>query len=427
MKKKILIIFFIFVSHGAASSESYYFKGCKLSSVATGDYIINFDKKVIETTLMAADGRVQTFSDKIKIVEKNRIISEKISSGKGDQIYFEYYLNSKTRKVIKIQYKKQGDGDINIFKIQEKRESECAEIKGGWNKDIIKNKEADKEKERIVKAKEKIKKEQSAVTKCYGENYKVWTNCTGSFKNETGNIFEGIFKNGQILKGTAFFAGGAQYVGDFKLFKPHGYGNFVWSNGKKYFGEWINGKINGNGTMLWKDGREYSGTFKNDKLHGQGTLYYPDGKKYIGEFINGKRHGEGTFEYPDGTAFVGRFIAGNQDGLGECIAIDGSSLPCENRKETQAKDFSGKDTHNISIIAKRWVRVSQYEANTKKGKKIMDKLEIDFKVEAEKICSANGDYKVLDKKIEILDIDETPAYGLETKLQIGIQGVVECI
>jgi len=30
------------------------------------------------------------------------------------------------------------------------------------------------------------------------------------------------------------------------------------------------------------------------------------------------------------------------------------------------------------------------------------------------------------KKIEILDVDETPAYGLETKVQVGINGVVEC-
>ena len=36
-------------------------------------------------------------------------------------------------------------------------------------------------------------------------------------------------------------------------------------------------------------------------------------------------------------------------------------------------------------------------------------------------------YNVLDRKIEVLDIDETPAYGLETKLKIGINGVVECI
>ena len=36
-------------------------------------------------------------------------------------------------------------------------------------------------------------------------------------------------------------------------------------------------------------------------------------------------------------------------------------------------------------------------------------------------------YEILDKKIEILDIDETPAYGLETKLLLGINGAVECI
>ena len=28
---------------------------------------------------------------------------------------------------------------------------------------------------------------------------------------------------------------------------------------------------------------------------------------------------------------------------------------------------------------------------------------------------------------EVLDLDETPAYGLETKLKIGIKGVIECI
>ena len=99
----------------------------------------------------------------------------------------------------------------------------------------------------------------------------------------------------QILKGIALFPGGAKYIGDFKDFKPHGYGNFAWTNGDKYFGEWKNGKSHGNGTKIWKDGREYSGSFENDKLHGVGTFYYPDGKKYKGAFINGKRHGKGTF------------------------------------------------------------------------------------------------------------------------------------
>ena len=92
MKKILSSLFFIFVFCNNAFSESYYFKGCKLSNVATGDYIINFDKKVIETTLMAADGRTQTYSDKIKTVEKEQIITEKIPSGKGDEIFFEYYF-----------------------------------------------------------------------------------------------------------------------------------------------------------------------------------------------------------------------------------------------------------------------------------------------------------------------------------------------
>ena len=39
----------------------------------------------------------------------------------------------------------------------------------------------------------------------------------------------------------------------------------------------------------------------------------------------------------------------------------------------------------------------------------------------------SGSYDVLLKKIEVLEIDDTPAYGLETVLKIGINGVIECI
>ena len=93
----------------------------------------------------------------------------------------------------------------------------------------------------------------------------------------------------------------------------------------------------------------------------------------------------------------------------------------------KSKDFSGKDTRNISIVAKKWIRVSQYEENTKKGKKIMDKLKTSFETKALELCSPKANYKVLDKKLEVLEIDETPAYGLETVVKVGINGVVECI
>jgi len=426
MKNKIFILFLLLILSDNAFADSYYFKNCKLSSAVTGDYIVNINKKKIETTLTATNGTIQNFSDKIKIIEDEQVISEKIESGAGDNTYFEYYLNYKKKTVIKLQYIKQSGIDLDVYKLQFKKVNFCADVKGGWDKDKIDKAEIDKEQEEILKAQKKIKKEQSSVINCVGADYKFWTKCKGVYKTQSGYIYEGLFISGKITKGTALFPGGAKYVGEFNDFKPHGFGNFGWANGDKYFGEWKDGKSHGTGTKLWKDGREYSGTFKDDKLHGQGTFYYPDGKKYEGGFINGKRHGEGTFTYPDGTAFIGKFIAGKQDGLGECVGLDGNAIPCASKTDTQKKDFSGKDTHNISLIAKKWVRISQYETNTKKGKKIMDKLKSDFEVEALEICSLKGQYSVLDKKIEVLEIDETPAYGLETKLKIGISGVVEC-
>ena len=55
----------------------------------------------------------------------------------------------------------------------------------------------------------------------------------------------------------------------------------------------------------------------------------------------------------------------------------------------------------------------------------MDKLKSDFEVKAKEVYLPKA-YETLDKKIEVLEVDETPAYGLETKVKIGINGVVEC-
>jgi len=100
---------------------------------------------------------------------------------------------------------------------------------------------------------------------------------------------------------------------------------------------------------------------------------------------------------------------------------------CKSKIDSEIQNFSGKDTRNISIVAKKWVRISQYETNTKRGKKIMDKLKMDFEAKAFELCASKGKYNVLEKRIEVLEFDETPAYGLETKVKLGINGVVECI
>ena len=69
MKRTFTILLLGLFFSNPLLAESYYFKGCKLSNIATGDYIIDLKKKLVKATLMAADGRVQKFSDKIK---KNR-------------------------------------------------------------------------------------------------------------------------------------------------------------------------------------------------------------------------------------------------------------------------------------------------------------------------------------------------------------------
>ena len=426
MKKTLIMLSLGLLFCNTSFAELYFFNECKISNAVTGNYTINIEKNVIEVTLKTVDGKVQNFTDKIKLIEKDKIISEKIKSGKGEELYYQYFLNSKSKSVIKLQYKKESGIDMVIFKLDEKRVSYCTDVNADWNKQKIEEAKISKEQKQILKAQKEITKEQSALIKCQNNDYKQWTNCKGSYKTETGHKYTGIFKDGKILKGISIYPGGAKYVGQFKDSNPHGYGTFFWKNGNKYFGEWKDGKSHGNGTKIWNDGREYAGTFKNDELHGQGTFYYPDGKQYTGKFENGKRHGEGTFYYSDGTAFVGKFVAGKQVGLGECIGIDGSSIPCQSKTDTQVQDFSGKDTRNISIVSKKWVRISQYETNSKRGKKIMDKLKEDFETKALELCSSKGNYNILEKKMEVLEIDETPAYGLETKLKIGINGAVEC-
>ena len=426
MKKIVIIILLSLLFCNTSVAESYYFKECKLSSAVSGNYIINLDKNIIEVNLRAVDGTIQNFTDKIKLIEQNKIISEKIKSVKGKNIYYQYFLNSKSNTVTKMEYTKESGIDMVVFKLKLKRKSYCADVKADWDKKKIEAVETKKEQKQILKAQEKIKKEQISLTKCQGNDHKQWTKCKGLYKAETGHKYNGLFINGKIAKGISIYPGGAKYVGEFKDYKPHGYGTFVWTNGDKYYGEWKDGKIDGNGTKIWKNGRKYLGTFKNDKLHGEGTLFYPDGKKYAGEFINGKRHGKGTFTYIDGTAYIGKFIAGKEEGVGECVGKDGSSIICKSKIDTQVKDFSGKDTRNISIVSKKWVRISQYENNSKKGKKIMDKLKTDFEAKALELCGSKDNYNILEKKIEVLDVDDTPAYGLETKLKIGINGVVEC-
>ena len=95
--------------------------------------------------------KFKIFYDKIKLIEKNKITSERIKSGKGEKIYYQYFLNSESKSVIKLQYKKESGIDIEVFKLNEKRVSYCTDVKADWDKRKIEEAKISKEQKQILK------------------------------------------------------------------------------------------------------------------------------------------------------------------------------------------------------------------------------------------------------------------------------------
>ena len=81
----------------------------------------------------------------------------------------------------------------------------------------------------------------------------------------------------------------------------------------------------------------------------------------------------------------------------------------------------------ILIEGKKWIRISEYESNSGKTVNlVMVQLKNDFTQKALEICSVTKKFNIIEQKIVLLEIDETPAFGLEAKVKIGLDGVVEC-
>ncbi len=424
MKEVLFTIFLSLVFCNTGFAESYYFKKCKLSENASGDYLIDFDKNVIKVTLKTKDGISQELTDKIKLITKDQIVSDIIQNKTNKKYYLQYNLNVASKSIIRQRYIKKSK-DAFLLPIGPKKQAYCANVKANWN---MEEWDANKKEEAEAKKKQEESLQiESTLTECQGSDSRQWTNCKGTYTTENGYKYVGKFKDGKILIGTATYSGGARYVGEFKNDEPHGQGTFTYSDGSKYFGEWKDGKGHGQGIKTWKDGRKYTGGFKNDEPHGQGTFIYPDGSKYFGQYKDGKRHGEGTLTYSDGKTYIGQFVAGLAYGKGLCINQDGSSVECKMLKIEKGETSAGKNRRSIAIEAKKWVKLSEYESASGKGKKIMDQLENNFSAKASELCSSTGNFNILEKRMEILEIDETPAFGIEPKIKIGINGVVECI
>jgi len=161
-------------------AESYYFKKCLLNEVISANYLIDLENKIINVTLKSSDGKIQKIKDKIDLIEKDRIITEKIKSSKNQNSYFIYYLDAKTESVVTQNYIKNKIGEIDLVKPDgPKKKSYCTEVKADW--DGVKRKKAIKKRndEKIKKEKEdaekrnKVKLENEKKRKELENKYKV--------------------------------------------------------------------------------------------------------------------------------------------------------------------------------------------------------------------------------------------------------------
>lgn len=102
---------------------------------------------------------------------------------------------------------------------------------------------------------------------CPGTVIAVWDNCTGTYRNPSGDEYIGEFRDGTL----------------------NGKGTLTYSSGGKYIGEFRNGNFNGQGTFTSGDGTQYVGEFRDGNYNGQGTKTLADGStKQVGQFRDGK-------------------------------------------------------------------------------------------------------------------------------------------
>tara|TARA_Y100000590_G_scaffold455200_3_gene603371 strand:+ start:2393 stop:3175 length:783 start_codon:yes stop_codon:yes gene_type:complete len=157
MKKVFFIFLFILYFCNPGLAETYYFKECKISEELFGDYIIDFNNNIIEVNLKSTDGASQKLLDKIKSISKDQIVSELLQSRSGKNKYFQYYLEVKSKSVIKQNYIRENKTNL-IRLFGPKEQSFCANVKANW--DEVQIKEAEEKRKAKIKAEEERKIEE---------------------------------------------------------------------------------------------------------------------------------------------------------------------------------------------------------------------------------------------------------------------------
>ena len=130
-----------------------------------------------------------------------------------------------------------------------------------------------------------------ALPKCAGDDYKQWTNCFGSYTNDTGRKytgefgeipgirhgegisilkgtkFEGTFKNDKAVLGKLTYPSGDSFEGTYnEKGNFEGKGKYTFKNGEYIIGIWVDHKLQGKGLITDPNGNERNVTFKDGKI-----------------------------------------------------------------------------------------------------------------------------------------------------------------
>lgn len=112
----------------------------------------------------------------------------------------------------------------------------------------------------------------------------------GSFYFDTGEIYEGSWKDNEMSGNGKFTYTTGVYEGDFSNSKRNGQGTFTWEDGVSYVGAWSNDLMNGAGKYTISSTIYLEGTFDNGKLNGTYT-YHNEKGNYKTTWVDNKNTG----------------------------------------------------------------------------------------------------------------------------------------
>ncbi|MFA9216177.1 MAG: hypothetical protein ACEQSK_03635 [Sphingomonadaceae bacterium] len=117
------------------------------------------------------------------------------------------------------------------------------------------------------------------------------------------------------------------YDGTLQRGRPHGSGEYFYSNGNYYKGEFQNGRRHGAGVYRLSDGSSTRGQFADgDLLDGEVEQVSANGNRYTGTLRGGARDGRGVMQYALGGSYEGDWQDDQPQGAGTIIYPNGKRL-----------------------------------------------------------------------------------------------------